>query len=60
MCTEMRQILVSVAEQARLCLTWSQTPEDRFSGDMKLEEASDKEPYFWSHWIVAQEHLKNH
>ena len=26
-------MLASVAEQARLCLTWSDTPEDMFSHD---------------------------
>ena len=32
--TKTRLLLVSVAEQAGLSLTWLKTPEDRFSHDM--------------------------
>ena len=41
-----RLLLVAVAEQAGLNLTWSQIPEDRFSHEVAHTEALDKEPYF--------------
>ena len=36
-----RQELVSVAEQAGLSLTWSQTPENRFSHDVAQLPTTD-------------------
>ena len=41
--------LASVAEQAGLCLTWSQTPEDRFSHD---------EAHIYFQWTTYQNTLQ--